>query len=107
MVSIAIEPEDWYNVLEVKVPYALLGDPYIVQTEGEVVDIGGTYQSGSITKQSDYAVIRIPVDDSVSKIDIIGTSVIPEFGSIAVVIMAAGIVGVMAISRHREGRRKG
>ena len=46
------------------------------------------------------------VDDSVSRIDTICTSVIPEFGSIVVIIMAAGIVGVMADSRRRECRHK-
>lgn len=98
--NIEIEKERAYNVLEIRLPYELLGDPYTVLTEGEKVNLGETSLSGSITKDQTFAIIRVPVDDSVSHIEIIGTTVIPEFGALAGLLGAVGMASIIVILRN-------
>lgn len=102
--DIEIANEREYNILEVLVPYELLGDPYVVLTDGEPVNLGETSLSGNISKDQTFANIRIPVDDSVSHIEIVGTSVIPEF-SVAIPVLAAGLVSLPVFFRLRVYRK--
>ena len=42
--------------------------------------------------------IDIPVKDGDTKIEIIGTHVVPEFGTIAMIVLAVAIVSIIAVS---------
>jgi hypothetical protein len=103
--DIEIANEREYNILEVLVPYELLGDPYTVLTDGETVNLGKTSLSGNISKDQTFAAVRIPLDDSVSHIEIIGTSVIPEF-PLAVPVLATGIVSLFVFFRLQASGKK-
>ena len=49
----------------------------------------------------DYRTIRIPLEDGDKSIEVIGTFVIPEFGSIVILILIAAISSVIIISKTR------
>jgi len=69
--------------------------PFFVLVDGEEVD----FEEGDATDAD--RTITIPFVDGASQIEIIGTWVIPEFGTIAVIVLAVAIVSIVAISRSR------
>jgi predicted secreted protein with PEFG-CTERM motif len=50
---------------------------------------------------SDYRTIRIPLENDDKWIEVIGTYVIPEFGSIVVIILVVAITSTIIISKSR------
>ena len=68
---------------------------FIILIDGEEV----AYQEPVIF--SDSRVITINFEEGDSDIEIIGTYVIPEFGTIAVMILIAGIITVILVSRNK------
>ena len=54
-----------------------------------------------IGTSDEYRTIRIPLEDGDKWVEVIGTYVIPEFGSIAVIILVAAITSVIIISKSR------
>jgi predicted secreted protein with PEFG-CTERM motif len=69
-------------------------DSFFVLVDGAEVDFKETTTSEDRT-------ITIEFDEGASEIEIIGTFVIPEFGTIAVIVLAVAIVSIVAISRSR------
>jgi len=61
--------------------------------------MGATYQESVV--HSDSRVITINFEEGDSEIEIIGTYVIPEFGTIAMMILIAGIMTVILASRNK------
>ena len=45
-----------------------------------------------------YRAISIPIENGDTKIEIIGTHVVPEFGTIAMIVLAVAIVSIIAVS---------
>ena len=58
-----------------------------VQTDFKKVETGNEFRS-----------IDIPVKDGDTKIEIVGTHVVPEFGTIAMIVLAVAIVSIIAVS---------
>ena len=58
-----------------------------IQTDVKRVETGNEFRS-----------IDIPVKDGDTKIEIIGTHVVPEFGTIAMIVLAVAIVSIIAVS---------
>ena len=58
-----------------------------IQTDFKNVDTGDQFRS-----------IDIPVKNGDTKIEIIGTHVVPEFGTIAMIVLAVAIVSIIAVS---------
>ena len=58
-------------------------------------------QYDEIGTGSDYRTIRIPLEEGDKWIDIIGTYVIPEFGSIAIIILVVAVTSTIIISKSR------
>ena len=48
--------------------------------------------------ENDFRSIDIPVKNGDTKIEIIGTYVVPEFGTIAMIVLAVAIVSIIAVS---------
>ncbi|WP_100182550.1 PEFG-CTERM sorting domain-containing protein [Candidatus Nitrosotenuis aquarius] len=69
-------------------------DSFFVLVDGAEVDFEETTTSEDRT-------LTIEFEDGNTQIEIIGTFVIPEFGTIAVIILAVAIVSIVAISRSR------
>ena len=66
-------------------------DDFFVLVDGEEVEFGETTTSTDRT-----LTIQFPV--GAEEIEIIGTFVVPEFGTIAVLILAAAIISIIAVS---------
>ena len=66
-------------------------DSFFVLVDGAEVDFEETTTSEDRT-------LTIPFEDGNTQIEIIGTFVIPEFGTIAVIVLAVAIVSIVAIS---------
>ena len=58
-----------------------------IQTDVRKGEVGNGFRS-----------IDIPVKDGDTKIEIIGTHVVPEFGTIAMIVLAVAIVSIIAVS---------
>ena len=54
-----------------------------------------------IATSSDYRTIRIPLEENDKWVEVIGTYVIPEFGSIVIVILVVAISSAIIISKRR------
>ena len=52
----------------------------------------------NIDSEDQFRSINIPVKNGDSKIEIIGTHVVPEFGTIAMIVLAVAIVSIIAVS---------
>ena len=51
-----------------------------------------------VKTDDEFRSIDIPVKDGDTKIEIIGTHVVPEFGTIAMIVLAVAIVSIIAVS---------
>ena len=58
-----------------------------IQTDVRKIEAGNEFRS-----------IDIPVKDGDTKIEIVGTYVVPEFGTIAMIVLAVAIVSIIAVS---------
>ena len=58
-----------------------------IQTDFKKVETGNEFRS-----------IDIPIKDGDTKIEIVGTHVVPEFGTIAMIVLAVAIVSIIAVS---------
>jgi len=54
-----------------------------------------------IATSSDYRTIRIPLEEDDKWVEVIGTYVIPEFGSIVIIILVVAVSSVIIISKSR------
>lgn len=81
------------NQLTLKLPQNLITDPKTV-----IVD-GAQISNFKIVKSGDITTLTIPLNPNSKQIEIIGTSVIPEFGSITIIILAAAITSVVLMMR--------
>jgi len=51
-----------------------------------------------INNDGDFRAISIPIKQGDDKIEIVGTHVVPEFGTIAMIVLAVAIVSIIAVS---------
>jgi len=54
-----------------------------------------------IATSSDYRTIRIPLEDGDKWVEVVGTYVIPEFGSIVIIILVVAISSAIIISKSK------
>ena len=54
-----------------------------------------------VATSSDYRTIRIPLEDGDKWIEVVGTYVIPEFGSVVIIILVVAISSAIIISKSR------
>ena len=50
---------------------------------------------------SDYRTIRIPLEEGDKFVDVIGTHIIPEFGSVVIIILVVAVSSIIIISKSR------
>jgi len=50
---------------------------------------------------SDYRTIRIPLEEDDKWVEVVGTYVIPEFGSVAIIILVVAVSSAIIISKNR------
>ncbi len=88
--------------LTITLPRELI-DNKVVGTDDDddfivLLDLGEEAVGVSETKTSTDRTLTIPFDNGVERIDIIGSFIIPEFGAIAMLILAAAVVAIIAVS---------
>ncbi|HKU32242.1 MAG TPA: PEFG-CTERM sorting domain-containing protein [Candidatus Nitrosotalea sp.] len=89
------------GVLTVSMPRTLIDakktdgsdDQYFVLNDGQEND-----QFQETTTTNTDRTLQIPFSDGTSQIEIIGTFVVPEFGTIAAMILAIAVISIIAIS---------
>jgi len=54
-----------------------------------------------VATSSDYRTIRIPLEDGDKWVEVVGTYVIPEFGSIVIIILVVAVSSAIIISKSR------
>jgi hypothetical protein len=94
--SITIElvgkPKSEDNTLTLILPKALINGPYIIWADGRQITDFQLSAEGGINE------VKIPLNSNSERVTITGTSVVPEFGPIAMAILASGIFGIIALS---------
>jgi len=70
-------------------------DSFMVLIDGEEAEFNETETT------SEFRTVTIPFEDGATQIEIIGSHVIPEFGTIAVIVLGIAIVSIVAITRSR------
>jgi hypothetical protein len=87
---------DANSTLILKLPTGLISGPFIgVIEDGQIITNYTTAdESGSTT-------LTIPINPLTENISIIGTTVVPEFGPIAGIVLVLSIVAIVAVTRFR------
>jgi hypothetical protein len=81
------------NNLEIILPSALIAGPFVVFVEDEMVEF-------EYMGDNDISILDIPVDAYSKTLTIVGTSVIPEFGTTVMAIMIISITA-MIVAHNR------
>ena len=68
----------------------------LVYEENSTIPIQTDYVK--IEKNDIYRAMSIPIKSGDTKIEIVGTHVVPEFGTIAMIVLAVAIVSIIAVS---------
>ena len=80
------------NTLTLMLPQGLIDGPLVIWADNEEVSSATITEEGEITK------VEIPMNTNTDRITLVGTSVVPEFGAITMMILAAGIFSLIAIT---------
>ena len=78
--------------LTVKLPSELLDGPYVIWADGKKLS---DFQH---EKENEMNVLVIPLTEKSKTLTIVGTFVIPEFGTVAITILFVAIISVVAFS---------
>ena len=68
----------------------------LIYENGSMIPIQTQYKV--IETDDSFRAISIPIKEGDGKIEIIGTHVVPEFGTIAMIVLAVAIVSIIAVS---------
>lgn len=87
---------DTNSTLILKLPTGLIGGPFIgVFEDGQIIT------NYTATNETGYTAISIPINPLTENISIVGTTVVPEFGPIAAIVLAIAIVAIVTVTRFR------
>lgn len=97
-ISFDVSNTEIFHRLQVRIPYELLNEPYVVVIDGE---------PNRTVVFNDYtsAVIYIPLDDAVKRVDIIGAGAISEF-PLPFLILSVTVAAFITASRFVGNVRK-
>lgn len=87
---------DTNSTLILKLPTGLVKGPFIaVFEDGQIV------ANYTATDEAGDTMVSIPIGPLTEKVSVVGTTVVPEFGPIAAMILAASIVAIVTVTRLR------
>jgi predicted secreted protein with PEFG-CTERM motif len=86
------------NTLKLRLPAGLIDGPFVIIVDGEKLT---DYEH---FKDNDLNTISISIPDDSKLLTIIGTSIVPEFGSLSIVILAIAIVSIMITGQKSRFR---
>lgn len=86
--------------LVLDLPTGLIGAPFLgVQLDGQFI------KNYTIESQSGINVVTIPITPITEQVSIVGTTVVPEFGPIAGMILVLSIIATIVFARFRLGHK--
>jgi predicted secreted protein with PEFG-CTERM motif len=87
---------DTNSTLILKLPTGLISGPFIgVFEDGQIIT------NFTTTDEAGDTVISIPINPLTENISIVGTTVVPEFGPIASIVLAISIVVIVIVTRFK------
>src|SRR5690349_1022895 len=88
------------STLVLNLPTGLIGGPFLgVQVDGQFV------KNFTVEPQNGINVIMIPITPMTEQVSIVGSSVVPEFGPIAGMILVVSIIATIIVARFRLGHK--
>lgn len=88
--------------LVLRLPIGLINGPFLgVQLDGQFID------NYTITPESGFNDITIPTTPITEQVSIVGSSVVPEFGPVSILILAISIVTLVLFTRFRPIHKLG
>jgi predicted secreted protein with PEFG-CTERM motif len=106
--AVSITPEQYVTVelegngeIELTLPKSMIDGITMVRVSGEEVEYEEVSESSSSTT------ISFMVPDGADSVDIHGQKVVPEFSIIAILVLAASIIGVVAYTRFAKSSMRG
>jgi len=93
---------DQNSSLVLRLPTGLINGPFLgVQLDGQFMN------DYTISQEQGLNVITIPITPLTEQVSIVGSSVVPEFGPVAVLVLAISIVTIVLFTRLRPIHRLG
>ena len=68
----------------------------VYEKDNSMVPIQTEYTK--VAQDNDFRELSIPIKENDVKVEIIGTQIVPEFGTIAMIVLAVAIVSIIAVS---------
>lgn len=86
--------------LVLRVPTGLINGPFLgVQLDGQFIN------DYTVSQEQGLNVITIPITPLTEQVSIVGSSAVPEFGPVAVLVLAISIVTIVLFTRFRPIHR--
>jgi predicted secreted protein with PEFG-CTERM motif len=86
---------DTNSTLILKLPKGLINGFIGVFVDGQIVT------NYTTTDETEDTLVSIPITPLTENISIVGTSVVPEFGPVAAIVLAIAITSIVAVARLR------
>ena len=87
---------DTNSTLILKLPTGLINGPFIgVFEDGQIIT---NYTTANETGDT---IISIPITPLTEKISIVGTTVVPEFGPVSILVLVLAIAAIVTVTRFR------
>ena len=80
------------HTLSLMLPKDLISEPLVIWADGKQIS------DFKITSEGGINEVVIPLDEKSERITIVGASVVPEFGAIAMAILAIGVLSFIALT---------
>lgn len=80
------------NTLLLMLPKNLISEPLVIWADGKQIS------DFEITSEGGINEVVIPLDEKSERVTIVGASVVPEFGAIAMAILAIGVLSFIALT---------
>lgn len=84
-------PQGTDNTLTLMLPKALISGPLVIWADGKQIS------DFKMSEEGDINILEIPLNRDSKQATIVGTSVVPEFGTIAMAILAVGIFSLITM----------
>lgn len=89
------------STLVLNLPTGLVGSPFLgVQLDGQFI------KNFTTESQSGINVVTIPITPLTEQVSVVGSSVVPEFGPIAEMILIVSIIATIMVTRFRLGHKQ-
>ena len=84
------------NDLELRLPSALIDDPFVIWVDEKKIS------DFEYIRDGDLNVLFLPLDADSKILTIVGTSIVPEFGSIVLMLLGISVVTMIVLSQRSK-----